>query len=382
MYITNSLIDDIVERLQQRGIKDTEFPVSDALDNNTQIALVQNGSNFTTSLESLSKYLLPFVKVEEGQLLVMDNLDSEGDSTNALSAGQGYILKQMIKNIENPGESEISFNAECTVGGIGEGEVISKQTLSSVLTKIFTPEYAPVWTDAKVDLKVDGKKEYIATIGNALYNKEFYSYTATSAFASAGSYIISGGAEVNTEFTTNSTIPMGTIVGTRSKIVLTATTTFNAGTAEVVTSQNNATNKTGEKNTLVSLATVNTNIDPSTNTIKSLTAQDSITLYYTYPIYVNGEQLPLAYDKEEYGEDESLIYQVTTTNPLEIKVPEVYTDFKLYYKDEATDAWVQLIPSPMTQTLSIADINVTYTSYNYKEVSGSRPYKFTFKINA
>ena len=54
----------------------------------------------------------------DSNIIVIDNLNAENDSDNALSARQGYVLKQLIDNLEITGTDSHTHSNLTVLNGI------------------------------------------------------------------------------------------------------------------------------------------------------------------------------------------------------------------------------------------------------------------------
>lgn len=392
MYFTQELIEQIAKALQERGVKDSDFASAQSLTGDELIALVQDNVNVNTSLKDLAKVILPLVVYNEGEVPVIDSLES--DNTNAaLSANQGKVLKGLIdalmENLPEQGEAsetQVTLTSDFNLGGIKKGRVFEHAPISEVLKELLVEEYAPRWEDATFSIILPVNIQQVMSVGDKIPSSNVLNYSNTPAQAittvNNQEYIAQNVFSRHFNPTLDE-LDFNQTVTDRKEVTISCKAEFNKGTKPVVSSKGHTTTKTASDNvTPLAEAVENPNINED-GTIKNTEAIAEVKLQYTYPIFVNGAKLPLDYDKDCYGEDKDLTYVVSKDRPLDIQIPASYTSFTLYYWDYLAHDWIELSVENNAKTIEIGSTNksVTYTQYLFTEITGERPYKFTFEIH-
>lgn len=384
MYFTQEVIEQLAKILEERGVKDTQFNKAQPLTGNEVMALVQDNVNVQTSLKELAQIILPLIVYKEGEIPVIDSLESD-DNTAALSAKQGKILKALIEAGKSEGgESTVTLTSDFDLGGIKKGTVFEHIPLSEMFKALLVEEYAPCWTDASLDLGLPYGVEPTMCVGDSMPAKIDFNISGNPAKAST---VIDGEDYVaQNSYTSASNIQsdvvFGSVVGTRKIAHISAKGNFSGGTTKVKSSKGNDTNKTASNNT-TPLIEATENAQIVNGYVKAMQITGQNTIKFAYPVYINGVQQALDYDKTCYGENKDIIHTVTSASKLEIEVPSSYRNFKLYYWDNVTEEWIDLEVKPgvnKSKNIGSNNVSVNYTAYEFIEVTGSRPYKFTFEF--
>lgn len=384
MYFTQEVIEQLAKILQERGVKDTQFNKAQPLTGNEVMALVQDNVNVQTSLKELAQIILPLIVYKEGEIPIIDSLESD-NAEAALSAKQGKILKDLIETIESSvGKNTVTLTSDFDLGGIKKGTVFEHTPLSEMFKALLVEEYAPCWADASLDLGLPYGVEPTMCVGDSMPAQIDFNISGNPAKAST---VIDGEDYVAQNSYTSvsniqSDVGFGSTVDTRKIAHISAIGNFSGGITKVKSSKGNDTNKTAPDN-ITPLIEATENAQIANGYVKAMQVTGQNTIKFAYPVYVNGIAQPLDYDKTCYGEDKDIIHKVTSSTKLEIEVPKSYKNFNLYYWDNVTEEWINLDIRPSltkTKTIGSNNISVTYNSYEFTEITGSRPYKFTFEF--
>lgn len=295
-------------------------------------------------------------------------------TTNSIYRWGGTKLAQVSSNY-NP-KFEEGTTSEISIGGLAKDTDISGLSVKEVLQTILSPDYAPVWYDATLTLP----SNQTFKVGATIPAQNTFSVGGNPAYT-VGKTTAHGGSGSTTLYINDNVLTFGSIVDTRRTVAIIAHRSYENGTEQVVSFKGTPTNRTAtvEKVNLTE-ASVNNNIDPTTNRIVQMYKQGIISLYYTWPVYINGTE-KVEYNTTSY----EVTKQLAANETLTFSMPNSYTNVKIQYWDSAANVYQTMTDQftiSVNNAFKVNNISKAYKTYTYSEVAGrgSTKYKITFNI--
>lgn len=270
-------------------------------------------------------------------------------------------------------------STEIAIGGISKNTDLSEMTAAEVLKQMFSVEYAPLYTAYSAGA-VTGNATYV--VGSTMPAKTTFSVSgAKAARAVADRYTATGGA-VSTSIDNNSDAwdekGAGKTIDDRTAIEITGTVSIAKGATTVKTSKGAVTRKTAsDSTTLISNASNNSEIGTDNTFIAhSNLKPTSATVYFAYPIYVNGTQLTLGYDSTNY---KTTIDEIVNSDPkthLTVEVPSTYTNVQIKQENPTKvgvyDVTIAAEAQPADEDNDRKVGKATYTKYVYSTTTQNK----------
>lgn len=326
--------------------------------------------------------------MQRKQILIPGTGVAVTDPTQSTPVANGTDLNTALANIAaEAGSGALPSDAPAagvTVGGISSGTPVADKTYAQLFDMLLHPEYAPQWADATASIA--------AKIGNLVetgtvvptVDEENFTIGGTAAKATGGTNVANGGAATNT-ITCSTTA--GSAKTTFGSVTYTLSRAYAAGNTAVETAQGNPTNKTANNaTTLLSAASVNSNINATTKYIKAITKTATYTVNFVDAFYANtaaiGTMGKLALTT---ASELVLDFPVATgDNRHAFSIPSSYTNVVIYiWNSVANGGEWQLYTgtfaqSSETKTLADGKTTKSYTKYT-RDVNGpATKFKVTF----
>lgn len=326
--------------------------------------------------------------MQRKQILIPASGVAVTDYTQSNPTANGTDLDTALANLAAQGGSASLPNdmeaVAIEIGGFGVGDNVAGMSIPQFLNKLTHPEYAPKWTDASASIaaKIGTLVETGTTIPTV--DEENFTIGGTAAKATGGTNVANGGAATNT-ITCSTTA--GSAKTTFGSVTYTLSRAYAAGNTAVETAMGTETNKTaGNTTTLLSKASVNSNIDATTKYIKAITKTATCTVNFVDAFYANtaaiGTMGKLALTT---ASELVLDFPVATgDNRHAFSIPSSYTNVVIYiWNSVANGGEWQLYTgtfaqSSETKTLADGKTTKSYTKYT-RDVNGpATKFKVTF----
>jgi hypothetical protein len=299
---------------------------------------------------------------------------------------EGKTVAEMIADLQAEFDADVmadGYTTEVELGGMAKGTDIAGKTAVEVLDLILKPEYAPVFTDGTCSISCSGhNNNAVEEVGSSTPLESAYSSagnTPHTAAGDSGSHLKYGGDPTVTiavlSSSAGSNMTWGSTTTKPGNFVVRATRVYAAGTDVVETNKGTGTNKTASNyTTIMANASVNSNIDATKYTIKSITKTANHTIQYAYKIYASNSTA---------GSLNSLGLKTSVSNvEATLKggaagqlfaVPSTYTNVKIEEYNATLNSWTNTTTSWNlgTTTFDLPDgTSKTYTTYTRANVSG------------